>query len=254
VTGKTAGADDFRLDGRTVLVTGATSGIGRTTAIRAHARGASVVATGRREDALRDLASELGAERATTIAADLTNDDDVKQLLSAVPMLDGAVFAAGFLKIKLAKATSVDDVRQHMATNFEGSALLASRLLHAKRLQGGASLVFISSVAASIGAVGHAAYAASKGALESYVRALAVEIGSSKSRANLVAPAEVKTPMLDQARKGLGQPATETPYLLGLGEPDDVAAACCFLLSPAARWITGTTLTVDGGYSASRKS
>jgi NAD(P)-dependent dehydrogenase (short-subunit alcohol dehydrogenase family) len=114
--------------------------------------------------------------------------------------------------------------------------------------------VFISSVAASIGAVGHAAYAASKGALESYVRALAVEIGSSKSRANLVAPAEVKTPMLDQARKGLGQPATETPYLLGLGEPDDVAAACCFLLSPAARWITGTTLTVDGGYSASRKS
>jgi NAD(P)-dependent dehydrogenase (short-subunit alcohol dehydrogenase family) len=244
--------DQFRLDGLTILVTGATSGIGRATAVMAHERGAHVVATGRRAEALRELNDQLG-NRVSTIEADLTDATAVERLVNEAKPLDGAVFAAGQLKIKLAKAAKPADLQAMMSANVESSALLAGRLLGAKKVQNGGSLVFISSVAASIGSVGHGAYAASKGALESFVRTLAVEIASSKTRANLVAPAEVKTPMLDQARAGVGgKPDDTVNYILGVGEPTDVASACCFLLAPASRWITGTTLTVDGGFSAVR--
>lgn len=244
--------DDFRLDGLTILVTGATSGIGRATAVMAHDRGAHVVATGRRDDALRDLAAQL-ERRISTIRADLTESTDVEKLVNETKPLDGAVFAAGQLKIKLAKATKPAELQAMMSANVESSALLAGRLLGAKKIQNGGSLVFISSVAASIGSVGHGSYAASKGALDAFVRTLAVEIASTKTRANLVAPAEVRTPMLDTARAGeLGKADDVSNYILGVGEPTDVASACCFLLAPASRWITGTTLTVDGGFSAVR--
>ena len=247
-----ASKDDLRLDGHTILITGATSGIGRASAVRAYKRGATVVVTGRRAEALAELAAELG-EGVTMIAADLTNEADVKRLIDQLPTLHGAVFAAGELAVKLARQSGVADLRRAMASNVESSAVLASRLLQAKRIEKGASLVFISSVSAFIGTPGYAAYGASKGALEGYVRSLAVEIASAGSRANLVAPGDVRTPMLERTRARLANAGHDSAYPLGIGEPEDVAAIACFLLAPAARWITGTTVTVDGGLTATRR-
>ena len=245
--------DPYTLSGKTILITGASSGIGRAVAVLVARLGGSVVAVGRRAEMLAQLVAELGENRHGVVVADLTDPADRKALLEAVPPCDGLVHAAGLLKLLPFAFIQEKAMRESQAINYEAPVLLTKDLLRKKRISAGGAVVFISSVAASSGAMGHAIYSGTKGALEAAARCLALEVASQRIRVNCVAPGMVRTAMAEEAESSLGTEAMgkhEQEYPLGFGEPEDVAAPVAFLLSDDARWITGTTLTCDGGFTA----
>ncbi|MGI4718296.1 MAG: SDR family NAD(P)-dependent oxidoreductase [Janthinobacterium lividum] len=242
----------FHLSGKTVLVTGASSGIGRAAAIACAQAGASLVLTGRdrgRLDATLALlappASADGAHRA--IVADLIDPSRLAALAEAAGMLDGVVHSAGvsgFAPVRMLQQGLLDAV---MGANFTAPVMLTQKLLYRKALRNGASLVFLSSIAAHTGTVGVGAYSASKAALEGFIRSLALEIAPRGMRANAVAPAMVATPMVSDDPAFLAEKSRHYP--LGLGQPEDVAHAVVYLLADASRKVTGTSLDLDGGLS-----
>lgn len=245
----------FSLDSKTILVTGASSGIGRACAIQASSMGAYCILSGRNEKALKETAA-LCKNKTDIIVADLGKEEEVNRLATSVKNLDGVVNCAGMINprpIKYLKAENLDEL---FKINFYAPGLLAAALLQARKMNEGASFVFISSISSHHPYVGGAAYSASKAALESFSKTLALEIASKKMRSNILLPALVRTQMLEETREASGADnfsAYEKQYPLGFGEPDDVANAACFLLSPASKWITGSELKMDGGLVLSSK-
>jgi NAD(P)-dependent dehydrogenase (short-subunit alcohol dehydrogenase family) len=237
------------LSGRRILVTGASSGIGRAIALRCLAAGASVLATGRRAAALAELA---GAE---AYACDLREpgaaEACVARAVERLGGLDGAVHAAGtVLRTQDPRSTSDDEIDEVLLTNLVVPQRVARAALGA--LGEGGSLVLISSQLSRIGAPGYASYCAAKGGVESLVRSLAVEVGPDGIRVNAVAPGLVRTPMAYVGRDDFDalEPAlAERHPLRRIGEADDIAGPAAFLLSDAAAWITGQTIVVDGGFT-----
>jgi len=243
-----------RLSG-TILITSATSGIGRACATRLVSDGASVVLWGRDIGRMHDMAGELGSA-ARCQQVELTNEAQVKgalaQLKSDGVPLYGLVHAAGMHAIRPlileSESTLVSLLEANVGTVFRLTRLALAMGL----LRGPGSIVTVSSQAAVRGTAGAAGYAATKGALEAAVRSWAVELARRKLRVNAVSPGVVRTPMTDRYFAALGkeqQFAIEGRHLLGLGDPIDVAAAVAFLISEDARWITGSVLSVDGGFS-----
>jgi NAD(P)-dependent dehydrogenase (short-subunit alcohol dehydrogenase family) len=236
----------FDLHGRTVLITGASSGIGRATAIACAQAGASVILTGRdreRLDASLAMLGTSGAHRA--IVAELTDPVQLAALAEQTDMLDGVVHSAGvtgFAPVRMLQQGLLDTV---MGANFTAPVMLTQQLLYRKKLRNGASMVFLSSLAAHTGTVGVGAYAASKAALEGFIRSLALEIAPRGMRANCVAPAMVATPMVSTDPDFLAEKSRHYP--LGLGRPDDVAHAVLYLLADASCKVTGISLDLDGG-------
>ncbi len=240
--------DPFDLTGKTVLVTGASSGIGRAAAMACAQAGASLVLTGRdpaRLDAtLALLAAGAGAQH-RAVCADLTDPDQLAELAGQAGMLDGVVHSAGitgFAPVRMLQPGLLDAV---MGANFAAPVMLTQKLLYRKALRNGASMVFLSSIAAHTGTVGVGAYSASKAALEGFIRNLALEIAPRGMRANAVAPAMVATPMVSDDPAFLAEKSRHYP--LGLGRPDDVAHAIVYLLADASRKVTGISLDLDGG-------
>lgn len=240
--------DPFDLTGKTVLVTGASSGIGRAAAMACAQAGASLVLTGRdpaRLDAtLALLAAGAGAQH-RAVCADLTDPDQLAELAGQAGMLDGVVHSAGitgFAPVRMLQPGLLDAV---MGANFVAPVMLTQKLLYRKALRNGASMVFLSSIAAHTGTVGVGAYSASKAALEGFIRNLALEIAPRGMRANAVAPAMVATPMVSDDPAFLAEKSRHYP--LGLGRPDDVAHAIVYLLADASRKVTGISLDLDGG-------
>ncbi len=244
--------DPFSLQGKTILVTGASSGIGRVTAIECSKLGATLVLLARNEKRLRETLEALNScdNDHKLFVVDLTDDESVSKVISDLPQLDGLVNNAGIGNTLPIRKLRRDVLENVFNVNTQAPILLLQKLLKAKKINKGASIVFTSSVAgAYTWNPGNAVYALSKNAINSFMKSAAVELASKNIRCNAVNPAMVNTDLI----KSLSFTQEEMlqdlqKYPLGrYGEPEDVAYSIIFLLSDAASWITGINLVVDGG-------
>lgn len=243
------------LAGKKYLITGASSGIGRAAAILMSQCGAQLILGGRDELRLRACLSELNGQEHCMEISDLESADTTYEWLSSlinrVGPLDGVFHCAGVEFIRPAKMLK----QNHIDKVFESSLFAAfgiCRVLSSKKaLHDNGSLVFMSSVAGTTGQNGMSVYSAAKAGIDGLVRSMACEFASRGVRVNSIAAGAVMTAMHDRLVKGSGDEAInayEKSHLLGFGHAEDIANAAIFLLSDAGRWITGTTLVVDGGY------
>lgn len=240
----------FSLHGRTVLVTGASSGIGRQIALSCAAAGATVVITGRNGERLQAVFDELGCAPHQMLAADLNDEAQVDALSRAVGKIDGVVHCAGIAALSPLRMASREHIESQLATNVIAPMLLTRYLLARQAVRNDGSILFISSISAHVGVRGVGAYSASKAAIEGLARSLSMELAPRKIRVNCLAPGFVQTPMLAAALTTTGSLDTSVArYPLGIGQPEDVANAAIFFLSQASRWITGQTLVLDGGHT-----
>ena len=242
----------FTLQGKTILVTGASSGIGKRIAIRTSEMGASVVVTGRNEERLADTVALLDANNNhRKIVWDLSATDTIKDFVSILPELDGIVMDAAIFDTTIARHLKLDKMHKMFNTNTFANIALVQALLKQKKLNNGSSVVFISSVASTRPYKGNALYSATKGAINSFSKVLAVELGAQRIRVNCIHPGIVKTVAdpKDWAVTKEELSAEEARYPLGFGEPDDIAYAAVYLLSDVAKWVTGSDMIVDGGQS-----
>jgi NAD(P)-dependent dehydrogenase (short-subunit alcohol dehydrogenase family) len=237
------------LKNKKILVTGASSGIGRAAAILCDKLGASVIATGRNMEELNKTASTL-KNNPGIITADLSSEEDVNELISKLPELDGLVHCAGMINpmpVKFLKSKHIDEL---FKINFSSAVLISSGLLSAKKLKNEASVVFISSVSSAHPYTGGSLYTSSKSALEAFARGFALEASGKRIRVNTISPALVRTKILEQSEQIYTKEEIleiESRYPLGIGEPEDIANMIAFLLSPSSRWVTGAVIQMDGG-------
>ena len=245
----------FDLTGKRVLITGASSGIGRACAVAASQLGAIVVATGRREVALLETLSKCVGEGHLAIAGDITSKDFVAELVEKGGKLDGLVHAAGIGPMCPIGMLTHDHIESVMKTNYYSFLELMKYYSKKKYRNDRLSVVAVSSVSSSSGWGGGVVYCGSKGALSASVRALAIELAPKGVRVNAVCPSNIRTPLYEAGASDLNDEVALMELLkkqpLGLGEPEQVAWPVCFLLSDAASFITGVNLAVDGGYLAS---
>jgi len=239
----------YSLEGKTVLVTGSSSGIGQETAIQCSRMGARVVITGRDAERLQQTYDMLEGEGHIQIIADLDKDEEIERLVDECPELDGLVNNAGRSKGKPVNFIKREDVEDVFQTNLYGVMLLTKQLLKKKRLAKGGSIVFTSSISARMTAAGIAIYASSKAALSAYMRNCAIELGPKGIRANAVLPGMVETKLINSGKyTEEDKQADLNLYPLGrYGKPEDVAYLIIYLLSDASVWMTGSELVIDGG-------
>ena len=241
----------FTLEGKIVLVTGASSGIGRGVAIACSKMGAMVVLNGRNQQKLNETFSYLAGEGHKVLTADLTDDDAVARMIGEIPKLDGVVHCAGIGQRVLCKQLKEQDVDSVMDTNFKGPVLLQQALLAGKKLNKGASIVFIASIATWSPSVGNAVYSASKGAIVSYANCLSLELAPRQIRVNCISPAMVWTDLVLQDgidEEQLKEDEQKYP-LKRYGTPEDIAYLAIYMLSDASSWMTGSNVKISGGVS-----
>lgn len=240
----------FSLEGKTILVTGASSGIGRGVAIDSSKMGAEIIISARNIERLNETFSNLEGRLNKQIVADFCIDDQLYNLVEDLPALDGVVLCAGIIKTLPVKNITFDSLSQIFNTNILSNIKLLSLLLRKKKLAHGASVVFISSVSTFNVKVGNSLYSSTKGAMNSFAKAMALEVAKQRMRVNCIQPGFVPSNILEN--HGLGEEALkwyEERHPLGLGTPTDIANACIYLLSDASRWVTGSIFTIDGGYT-----
>ena len=246
------------LEGRTILITGASSGIGRETALLVGELGARVSLVARNVERLSETASALDQTKGHVfVARDLVDVSGIPAWMKALAQetgpIHGLVHSAGVHSSRPIRYLTPDHLAEVMNVNLGAALGLVKGFCQKGVAATGGNVVFVSSVAGLVGQPGVSAYAASKGALVSVARSLAMELARDGLRVNCVAPGIVRTEMSSRMQGMLTAQqfsAIEALHPLGLGTTRDVASAIAFLLSGAARWITGTVLTVDGGYTA----
>lgn len=239
----------FTLEGKTILVTGASSGIGRATAIECSKMGAKMVITARNEERLNKTLSELEGDGHVALIADLTVKDDVASLVTSLPALDGVVYNAGVGITVPLSFIKEEDMYRVFETNLFSTMMLNKAILRKKKINKQASIVFTSSISALFNTPGIALYGATKAALLSYMRSCACELADKKIRVNAVLPGMIQTELINGGTLSEADKESDmaTYPLKRYGTPQDVAYAFIYLLSDASSWVTGTSLIVDGG-------
>lgn len=236
----------FGLDGKTVLITGASKGLGAAIARSCAGAGARLVLSGRdtgRLQATLDSLPEGGDHR--VLAADVTDMAALRQLAADCGPVDGVVHSAGIRGLAPMKMVSDTFLREVMETNYIAPMMLTRHLLAKQAIRPGGSIIFMSSIAALTGTVGLGPYAGSKAALLGSMRPMALEIAKRKIRANALCAGIVQTPLTTIDADWFE--AIRKTYPLDVGQPEDVAAACLFFLSDASAKITGISFSLDGG-------
>lgn len=239
----------FSLQGKSILITGASSGIGRATAIVCSRMGAHVFITGRNKYELNVTFNQLYGSGHMQLSADLTEESDVAELVENIGMLDGLVSNAGVNKRALVTFLKLHDMDRILKTNFGAPVILLKKLLKAKKIRSESSIVFISSIAVFQSSLGDGVYSASKGAINAFSKVLALELAPKKIRVNTIMPGMIRTQLIEKG------PLTDEDYIndekkypLGrYGTAEEIAYAVLFLLSDHTRWITGSDLVIDGG-------
>lgn len=251
--------DPFSLENRTILITGASSGLGRAIAIACSHKGAKLVLLGRDKERLEETQQLLLQGCSSFIfTIDLLSEASVLSFGATLRELsltiNGYVHSAGITATLPLKNASAEKWHEIYQVNVVAGMMLANHIAHRQVIsKDGASFVFLSSIMGSVGEPGKSIYSASKGALISATKSLALEFSSRNIRVNVLSPGMIETEMV---LKGVYRQNEElyekmkSNYPLGPGYPEDIANATVFLLSDAARWITGTNLMVDGGYTA----
>lgn len=252
------GASILDFQGRWVIVTGASSGLGRATAIELALHGAKVALIGRSEQRLAETAASLGDSEHRVLPLDLNQHDAIAPAVVAlradVGPLYGLCHAAGTVETRPLPTNTVSVVQSQLNINLLAGLELARAVCRRDVVSPeGGSVLFISSIYGHVGMAGQIGYCAAKGALIAAARAMAIELARRKIRVNTLSPGLVLTQMTEQSLGLLSAEHVDklkAAHPLGAGQPEDVARAALFLLSPAARWITGTDLAVDGGFTA----
>ncbi|TND09670.1 MAG: short-chain dehydrogenase/reductase sdr [Bacteroidetes bacterium] len=241
----------FHLDKRIILVTGASSGIGRQVAISASKMGARLVLHGRNQEKLQETLGMLEGDNHQLISSNLLTEEGRNALVAQAPAIDGLVHCAGVVHPYPIRFLDQKKIDETLNINFEAPVLMTGALVKNKKISKNASLVFLSSISGQHPHKGGAMYGSSKAALETFVKVVALELYPQGIRCNCLSPGMVQTPMYEQAEKDMSKEEMDkhvSRYPLGPGLPEDVANAAIFFLSDASRWITGVNLTLDGGF------
>jgi len=239
----------FCLSGKSILVTGASSGIGKAIAVLCSKMGAVVYVTARNEERLKETMSLLEGAGHKMFLADLTKAEDREKLVNELPLLDGIVQNAGVGSRVLCKNINESDLDFVFNPNLKAPILLQTLLLQQKKVSKGASIVFTASRAANSPSVGNAVYSASKGALISYAKCLGLELAPRKIRVNCICPGMVQTGIIEKS--GLDDDVMlelQKKYpLQRCGTSEDIANLAVYLLSDASSWMTGSCIDITGG-------
>lgn len=240
----------FSLEGKRILVTGASSGIGRRCAIDCAKMGASVIISGRNEERLKQTAEEIG--NCQQIVADQTDPDGLSKIIDSIDKLDGVVLSAGIVNTLPIQFSDINTAKKIFEVNFFSTAELVRVLYKRKKLVKNSSVVLIDSIGGVTSyAPGNGIYGSSKAALNSFMIFAAREFAQRKVRVNCVCPGMINTPLIQLdsiSEEQLHQDMMRYP-LGRYGEPEDVSKGVIYLLSDAASWVTGTNLIIDGGIS-----
>lgn len=242
----------FNLVGKTILITGASSGIGRATAVECSRLGAKLIVSGRNEQRLEETMSLLAGEGHRMVAGDLTVESDLERIVAESESFDGMVLCSGQGMMLPVQFSTREKLVNVFDTNFFYPLELLRLSLKKKKLNKGGSVVAVSSMGGThFFTVGNGIYGASKAALDSYMKFCARELAPKGIRVNTVLPAMIDTPLIhrgavseeDHQKDALTYP------LKRYGRPEEVAYAIIYLLSDAAAWVTGTSMVIDGGKS-----
>jgi NAD(P)-dependent dehydrogenase (short-subunit alcohol dehydrogenase family) len=246
-------SNPFSLTGKTILITGASSGIGKASAIQCSAMGANVIITARDEQRLNQTFCSLDISKQNiSIIADLTNKEDIDRLICELPIIDGVMLCAGKSKrlpIQFITRESLDDL---FNINFYAPVELLRLLYKKKKISKGGSVVLVDSIGGNtVFAPGAAMYGSSKAALNAMMRYCAKEFASRLIRVNCICPGMVDTPLIyrgDITAEQLEKDKDQYP-LKRYGTPEDIAYSAVYLLSDASSWLTGQDIIIDGGIS-----
>ncbi len=244
-------SNPFSLERKTLLVTGASSNIGRKIAVRCSEMGANVIIAARDEERMKQTLSVMSGDGHQFVSVNLSDVESIAAFVEKLPVLDGVVLCAARFDSTPVKNIKRETVQSIFDTNTFANFEIIQKLLKQKKIEKGSSIVFISSVASMRPYKGNSLYSATKGAINSFSKVLATELGVKKIRVNCIHPGIVRRD--EGIREGVltvdQQQAEMERFPLGAGETDDIAYAAVYLLSDVAKWITGIDLIVDGGQS-----
>ncbi len=242
----------FSLKAKTILVTGASSGIGQATAIECSRMGAQVIITGRDEQRLEETLNQLKGEGHQMIAVDLSTIDGVQKLVESVPVVDGLLNNAGVSATKPIGFLSEQELNRIFDINLKAPILLTNLMAKKKKIRKGGSIVFTSSIGRFVEAPGNSLYSSSKGGLSSFMRGAALELAAKQIRCNALLPGMIETPIMTgkQTISDEQWEKNKQRYpLKRFGTPQEVAWAAVFLFSEASSFMTGSEIIIDGGRS-----